>query len=198
MTSRILRRLTGVGMQSRVLRQSALAAACFGLILWAPGGRAAAQPQEQTHIAGTFGDHVWVEGSGAGAGAWQVTGEWRVKLRGASGTGDFVGSILGVRSDLWVQQTNANPANPAARSPHTHHVGLFDARLTVLPNGVRLTGTAVITVNGAAAPYSGAPVQVDITGGGLVTFSNLALTFFGAAVDHFGPQPYDGVVVVER
>jgi hypothetical protein len=26
----------------------------------------------------------------------------------------------------------------------------------------------------------------------------MKLTFFGTAVEHFGPQPYDGLVVLER
>ena len=119
-------------------------------------------------------------------------------MSGASGKGEFVASLLGVRSDLWLLQTKADPANPALRSPHTHHVGLLNANVSVIPNGVRLTGTAIITTNGAVAPYSGSPVQVDITGGGLIRFSNIQLSFLGVAIEHFGPQPYDGIVMVER
>jgi hypothetical protein len=48
------------------------------------------------------------------------------------------------------------------------------------------------------APYSNAPVEVEITGGNLVRFSNMKLTFLGIAIDHFGSQPYDGVVVLGR
>jgi hypothetical protein len=161
------------------------------------GGDAFGQESPLSRVSGTFNDYVWVE-VGTGAGAWHVTGEWTAQVNGASGKGEFVASLLGVRSDQWLLQTNANPANPALRSPHTHHVGLLDANVSVTPNGVRLIGTAVITTNGAVAPFSGSPVQVDITGGGLVRFSNIQLTFLGVAIEHFGPQPYDGIVTVER
>ena len=151
----------------------------------------------QSLISGTIDDYAWVE-VGSGAGAWHVTGQWTADLNRPNGKGEFIASLLGVRSDLWVQQTGADPANPALRSPHTHHVGLLNADVTALPNGVRLTGIAIITANGAAAPYSNSPVQVDITGGALLQFSNLKLTFLGPAIEHFGPQAYEGIVVFKR
>lgn len=153
--------------------------------------------EAQGPVSGTFNDYVWVEG-GAGAGAWHVTGQWTARVKGESGKGEFTGSLLGVRSDLWVLETFADPANPALRTPHTHHVGLLDAEVTVIPNGIRLEGTAIITGNGSVAPYSNSTVRVDITGGNLIRYSNIKLTFFGAAVGHFGPQPYDGLVVIGR
>src|SRR5688500_8711869 len=134
------------------------------------GGDAYGQ-ESSSRISGTINDYVWVE-VGAGTGAWHVTGEWTGLLNRDSGKGEFVASLLGVRSDLWVIQTNSDPANPALRSPHTHHVGLFDAVVSVIPNGVRLTGTAIITSNGALAGFSGSPVQVDITGGSVIRYSN--------------------------
>jgi hypothetical protein len=148
-------------------------------------------------VSGTFNDYVWVE-TGSGAGAWHVTGEWTARVKADSGKGEFTGSLLGVRSDLWVLETLADPANPALRTPHTHHVGLLDAEVTVIPNGIRFEGTAIITANGSAALYSNSTVRVDITGGSLIRYSNIKLTFFGAAVEHFGPQPYDGLVVIGR
>ncbi len=161
------------------------------------GSHAFAQDSPQTHISGTINDYVWVE-AGAGAGAWHVTGQWAAKVKPGSGKGEFIGSLLGVRSDLWVLETFADPANPALRTPHTHHIGLVDADVTVIPNGIRLEGTAIITANGSVAPYSGSTVRVDITGGGQLRFSNIRLTFLGTAVEHFGPQPYDGLVVPKR
>jgi hypothetical protein len=41
-------------------------------------------------------------------------------------------------------------------------------------------------------------VVVEITGGNSVQVSNMKLMFLGAAVEHFGSQPYDGVVTLER
>ena len=37
-------------------------------------------------------------------------------------------------------------------------------------------------------------MQIDITGGNTVAFSNIKLTFGGDAVAHFGAQPVNGVV----
>jgi hypothetical protein len=73
-----------------------------------------------------------------------------------------------------------------------------DAVVTSIPNGFKVSGTATITANGSVAPYSNAPVEVEITGGNLVRFSNMKLTFLGIAIDHFGSQPYDGVVALGR
>jgi hypothetical protein len=150
-----------------------------------------------THLSGTFNDYVWVEAS-AGAGAWHVTGQWTARVKRNTGQAEFTASLQGVRSDLWVLQTSADPANPALRTPHTHHVGLVEANVTVIPNGVRLEGIATITANGSVAPYSGSMVRIEITGGNLLRYSNIKLIFLGAAVDHFGPQPYDGLVVIGR
>ena len=174
-----------------------LVASLLVTVALAVGARAFAQETPPTLVSGTFNDYVWVE-VGAGAGAWHVTGSWTAKVNKDSGKGQFIGSLQGVRSDLWVLQTFADPANPALRSPHTHHVGLVGANVTVIPNGIRLEGTATITANGSVAPYSGSRVRVDITGGSLLRFSNIKLTFFGPAVEHFGPQPYDGLVVLKR
>ena len=70
--------------------------------------------------------------------------------------------------------------------------------MTVIPNGIRLEGTAVITANGSVAPYSNSTVRVDITGGSLLRYSNVKLTFFEHAIGHFGPQPYEGIVAIGR
>ncbi|HET9196043.1 MAG TPA: hypothetical protein VFO21_24360 [Vicinamibacterales bacterium] len=182
-----------------MIRKTILALSVAAATAGAMSAHAMAQDavQPPLRVSGTFNDYVWVEG-GAGAGAWHVSGEWAAQVRGNSGKGDFTGSLLGVRSDLWVLQTFADPANPALRSPHTHHVGLADADVTILPNGVRLEGVATITANGALAPYSGSTVRVDITGGNTIRYSNIKMTFTGAGVDHFGPQPYEGLVVLGR
>lgn len=157
----------------------------------------ATSAQEPMRLTGTLTDYVWVD-VGAGAGAWQVSGTWSVKVHGDSGKGEFMAGILGVRSDLWIQQTGSN-AQTALRSPHTHHVGLLDARVTAIAGGIRLTGNAIITTNGSVAPlFSGSPIVVDITGGDTVQYSNMKLMFLGASTEHFGSHPYDGVVALER
>ena len=160
------------------------------------GAQPSAQNPAPSHLGGTIGDYVWVE-SGPGAGAWFVSGEWSMHVNGASGKADFTASLLGVRSDLWVLQNSMDPAT-ASRGPHTHHVGITNGEVTSIPNGFKVSGSAAITANGNVAPYSNALVEVEITGGNLVRFSNMKLTFFGMAIGHFGSQPYDGVVALGR
>jgi hypothetical protein len=182
-----------------MIRKTVLALAVMAAIAVTTGVQTMAQDavQPPLRVSGTFNDYVWVEG-GAGGGAWHVTGEWAAQVKGNSGKGDFTASLHGVRSDLWVLQTFADPANPALRSPHTHHVGLADADVTIIPNGIRLEGVATITANGTVASYSGSTVRVEITGGSTIRYSNIKMTFMGAGVGHFGPQPYEGVVVLGR
>jgi hypothetical protein len=157
---------------------------------------ASAQDAPLMRVTGLLADHVWVD-MGAGAGAWQVSGTWSARVSGSSGKGEFVAAILGVRSDLWVQQTGANPQT-TTRSPHTHHVALLDATVSAIPGGIRLAGNAIITTNGNIANFSGSLVVVDITGGNTVQLSNMQLTFLGASTEHFGSHTYDGVVTIER
>ena len=160
------------------------------------GAQASTLNSVPSHLRGTIGDYVWVE-AGPGFGAWFVSGEWSLNVHGASGKADFTASLLGVRSDLWVLQNSGDPAT-TPRSPHTHHVGIVNGEVTSIPNGFKVSGTATITANGNVAAYSNAPVEVEITGGNLLRFSNMKLTFLGIAIDHFGSQPYDGVVVLRR
>ena len=182
-----------------MIRKTILALSVMAVSVVATGAHVLAQEPvpPSLRVSGTFADYVWVEAA-VGNGAWHVTGEWVAQVKGNSGKGDFTASLLGVRSDLWVLQNFVDPANPALRSPHTHHVGLADADVTILPNGIRLEGVATITANGSVAPYSGSTVRVDITGGNTIRYSNIKMTFTGQGVDHFGPQPYEGVVVLGR
>jgi hypothetical protein len=119
------------------------------------------------------------------AGPWQVVGDWSLTLNRASGKVDFVASMSMVRSDN------------ALRQPHTHHISLSDGQVTALATGYRINGIASITLNGALAPFSGSPVDIEITGSSAVPFANVGVTFGGAAAAHFGPQQFKGVVTYQ-
>jgi len=119
-------------------------------------------------------------------GPWHIVGEWSLGLEGNSGKGDFSVALSMVRADH------------ASRGFHTHHVTLTDGVVTVLANGYRISGAAVMTGNGSLAGFSGSPIDVEITGGNTMPFSNLSVTFGGGAVDHFGDQPVEGVVTGRR
>jgi hypothetical protein len=119
-------------------------------------------------------------------GPWQIVGDWSLTLNTATFTVDLLASFSMVRSDT------------EPRTPHTHHIRMAGGQITPIANGFRINGTAVIQNNGSAAPFSGSPVSVDITGGSGMSFSNVSVTFGGAAAGHFGAEPVLGVVSVVR
>jgi hypothetical protein len=109
--------------------------------------------------------------------------------------------------------------SPGLRNPHTHHLAMTDATVSYDPALLSqcpadspattprlvLTGEADITGNGTAAPFQKSPttgvitlspLQVCITGGTEVTYSNMTMTFQAGApaIKHFGSFPIHGVV----
>jgi hypothetical protein len=141
-----------------------------------------AQSSSPFKIVGTVSDYTDAANA---AGPWNITGDWSAELRGRSGRVDFIVSLAMVRSTT-------------GAASHTHHVALLDATVTRIANGYRISGDAVITNSGGPAPFSGSPLAVEVTGGSAVEFSNIKLTFGGAAVGHFGDQPIEGVVTLRR
>jgi hypothetical protein len=117
-------------------------------------------------------------------GPWQIAGDWSLTLNTATFTVDLLASFSMVRSDN------------EPRTPHTHHISMPGGQIAPIANGFRITGIAVILINGSSAPFSGSPVSVDITGGSGMNFSNVSVTFGGAAAGHFGADPVLGVVSV--
>jgi hypothetical protein len=93
------------------------------------------------------------------------------------------------------------PDNTTLRMSHTHHIALKNVKITMVPNGFQLSGTATITKDGSPAPFNPAPLQIDFTGGTSLLISNVALTFLpnpteplNDATVHFGSLPILGVV----
>jgi hypothetical protein len=165
------------------MRNSLLARAAFVVALAvALVSPALAQSSSPFKIVGTVSDYTDAANA---AGPWNITGDWSAELRGRSGRVDFIVSLAMVRSTT-------------GAASHTHHVALLDATVTRVANGYRISGDAVITTSGGLAAFSGSPLTVDITGGGAVEFSNVRLTFGGAAIGHFGDQPIEGVVTLQR
>ena len=150
------------------------------------------QPANGVHFSGVIDDHTI-----ASAGSWEIHGEWSLDLLGASGTADFSAALNMERSDYWLlTTTGANPNSVATRNPHTHHIVVKGGTVTPITGGFRVTGAALVTGNGSTPPFGGSStVQVDVTGGDLISPSNIKLTFGGDAVAHFGSQTFSGVVV---
>jgi len=192
-------------MKSKTLVSAVSAVAALVL---AVGSGALAQAPKHMKFAGTLNDYTPAVGTGpvSVAGPWEVRGHWSIKLKCESGKADFSAELTMERSDQGVilngkgDFDNNNNNSPTPRNPHTHHITLSDGMVTEIPNGFRVTGTAIITGNGAYPPPFGEPssLQIDITGAtGMpneVAFSNIAVTFQGKAANHFGTHPINGVV----
>lgn len=165
-------------MRNPILVRVAFAAVLF-VALSSP---ALAQSSSPFKIEGTVSDYTDALNT---VGPWHITGDWSAELRGASGRVDFIASLVMVRS-------------ASGGSSHTHHVALMGATVTRIANGYRISGDAVITTSGSVAAFSGSHLDVDITGGSALAFSNIKLTFGGAAIQHYGDQPIEGVVSLRR
>jgi hypothetical protein len=139
-----------------------------------------AQSSAPTKLEGVVNDYTDVANA---AGAWHITGDWSAHRQGNSGKVDFVASLAMVRV--------------SGGSPHTHHLGLFGAEVSVTPTGYLITGQPALTTNGGMA-FGGSQVSIEISGGNAVPSSNVKITFTGPAAGHFGELPLDGVVTVNR
>jgi hypothetical protein len=120
---------------------------------------------------------------------WEMRGPWKLDIDDECA--DFSAAITMEMADP------PDLKNPAARMQHTHHLTVKDGTVSFLANGgIEVTGPVTITKDGDAAPAAlqGSTLVIDITGGALVTYSNLAITFQGGGTAHFGSQAIHGVV----
>jgi hypothetical protein len=144
-------------------------------------------------------------------GPYEIRGEWSVDVQ-RTGTANFSADLNMETSDYGISSPTAvDPANPATRNAHTHHVTMNNAAVTydtsVCPvfsppttgPGVVINGTAATTGNGGPASFEAkgpSTMQICITGGTQANFSNVTLVYTGPATGHFGPQAIHGVVTL--
>ena len=140
-------------------------------------------------------NHSRLRGSIDASGPWKVRGEWSLHIKGETGKADFSAAVNMQRSDYFLLSSNPPAADtPVNLNPHTHHITVKEADVTVVANGIQVSGMATITSNGSIAPVSPSPVSFVITGGSAVEYSNINITFGGKAANHFGTDPLNGVV----
>jgi hypothetical protein len=176
-------------MKNKVVLWAATTIAALTFV-FAIAGRAQSGVPE--HLSGLINDYTAATISGQKVGPWEVHGEWSLKLRRSSGHADFLAALTMERSDEGVNVQGGNFDDPAVRAAHTHHIMLERGLVTPLENGFRVTGAATIAGNGDQKFLS--EVTIDITGGTLIQFSNIQLTFGSPASNHFGTSPLNGVV----
>jgi hypothetical protein len=142
-------------------------------------------------------------------GPYEIRGEWSVDVQ-RTGTANFAADLNMETSDYGISSATAvDPANPATRGAHTHHISMTNAAVTYDTSacpvfsppttgpGIVINGTAVTTGNGGPATFESkgpSTLQVCITGGTEANYSNLTLVYTGPATGHFGPQAIHGVV----
>jgi hypothetical protein len=179
--------------------------AFIGAALTMTVGLVLGQDLRGIHFRGVIHDYSPSTVSG---GPYEMRGEWSLDVQ-RTGTADFTADLTMETSDYGTSDATADPANPATRSPHTHHISMtnaavsYDASVCPANNpattgpAVVVTGTATTTGNGSPAPFESkgaSTLQVCLTGGSTVSFSNLSMVYTGPATGHFGPQAIHGVV----
>ncbi|MGE5206819.1 MAG: hypothetical protein ACM3PW_14475 [Chlamydiota bacterium] len=152
------------------------------------GSSVMALAQAPLRFSGLIGDYTPQTSTD---GPWVVRGEWSLQITNW-GKANFSAVLTMVRSDEGAL-THGGLDATSARKAHTHHIWLRNADISSTNNGFKVTGPATITANGSPA-FSPSQLEVDITGGTLVKFSNIKLIFQDPAAGHFGSQALNGVV----
>ncbi len=169
-------------------------------------GLMSGQDLREVHFKGVIHDYTPSTVTG---GPYEMRGDWSLDVQ-RTGTANFTADLAMETSDYGTSSAaKVDPTNPATRGPHTHHISVTNAAVSydasVCPaNSPATTGPAVVvtatvttTGNGSPAPFEAAgasTMQVCVTGGSTVSFSNVTLVYKGPATGHFGPQAIHGVV----
>jgi hypothetical protein len=180
-----------------------------GVVL-AVGMGASAQdppPPPPAHFSGLINDYTpqtdLKTGTALG-GPWELRGQWSLDLLGDSGKANFSAALNMTHDDYWVTENGAvNDDSSTGRNPHTHHIVMKNATVSAITNGFEVSGTiTLISGNGNGYPKplpfdcstAVCTLTVDITGGTLVKYSNMTMTFGGPPTGHFGSQAIHGFV----
>jgi hypothetical protein len=174
-----------------------------------------AQERMPEHLGGIINDYtplVPATPTKPTSSLYEMRGHWSLHLKGNSGKADFSAFMTMELSDYWVLYSNSDATKPNIRGAHTHHITMTDGTVSSEPSDTSscptdnpattdrfvVSGTAnSITGNGNSAPFEKmgpTMLQVCITGGSDVTYSNMTLVFTGPATTHFGMQAIHGAV----
>jgi hypothetical protein len=138
---------------------------------------------------------------------YEMHGQWSMEIY-SWGTADFQADLT--MSDYGTSN-GVLDATMGGQNAHTHHIRLTNAKITpnmngcpayptpVTTDGFQVSGTvSLLTGNGSNAPFETTPptstLQVCVTGGNKVPYSNITLVFGAPATTHFGTQAIHGVV----
>ena len=178
----------------------------LSLLLLVSAACALAQERRPVHFSGLINDYSPLSTTIKGS-PWEMHGQWSMDLHDEWRTADFFADMT--MSGYGIS-SGAPDATQGGQSAHTHHIRLTNVRITwdmtgcpafspATTTGFQVNGTAsLVTGNGSNAPFETNPpsstLQVCVTGGTLIPYSNVTLVFGGPATTHFGPQAIHGVV----
>ncbi len=183
-------------------------AAPLSLFLLVTTGWASAEERKPTHFSGLLNDYTPAAVKG---GPWEMHGQWTLDLRREWGSDSFSADFYAdMTMSGYATTAGAPDATKGGQSAHTHHIKLSNVTVTwsmdgcptfspATTMGFQISGVvSLLTGNGSLAPFETSPpsssLQVCVTGGGEVSYSNLSLVFGGPAATHFGTQAIHGVV----
>lgn len=176
------------------------------LLLLVSATCALAQERKPLHFSGLLNDYSPANPLITGS-PYEMHGQWTLDLH-EWGTADFLADMT--MSD-YGSTNGVLDGTKGGQNAHTHHIRLTNVSITwdmagcpaypkpVTTMGFQVNGTvSLITGNGSNAPFETAPptstLQVCVTGGDEVPYSNMTMVFGGPATNHFGTQAIHGVV----
>ena len=164
----------------------------FLILAAAPG--VLAQAPSPMQFSGVINDYT--PSTSSPMGPWEMRGPWSLTLNGTAGTADFTATLTMELSDYTRNASNIDATSGSSgRMQHTHHIAIAGGTVTqISTGGFEVSGPATVTKDGSPAPFAASTLSVAVTGGTAVGFSNIALTFAGGAIVHFGSQAIHGVV----
>jgi hypothetical protein len=184
------------------------AARTFAVLTLMVSSGALAWNSTPEHFKGTISDYTPLNPGAKPTGPYEMRGHWSLNLK-RDGKADFSAFMTMELSDYWLWSSNSDAADPGIRGAHTHHIIMTDAPVTEGATGCpvdspstttrfMVSGPATfITGNGSPGPFEKlgpTTVEVCVTGGADVTYSNMTMVLKGPATAHFGTQAIHGVV----
>ena len=179
----------------------------FGIGVVLAMGTLPGQELRVAHFKGQINDYSPANVAG---GPYEMRGSWALDVQ-KGGVANFTADINMATSDYGITSATAvDPNNPATRGQHTHHIVVTNATVSydtsVCPVFSPATTGAGIVISSSPATTSGnggpasfeskgpSTLQICITGGTEVEFSNFTMVYTGPATGHFGTQSIHGVV----
>src|SRR5689334_6099606 len=139
-----------------------IACTLFGFAIALTAGLAMAEEARQIDFKGVLNDY---SPSTVAGGPYEIRGVWSLDIQKA-GTANFSADVTMETSDYGITNATAvDPANPATRGSHTHHISLANATVSydtsACPTynppttgpGIVVTGPVATTGNGGPATF---------------------------------------------